>query len=153
MSSVKIVSKNKKAFFDYFIVERFEAGIVLCGTEVKSIRKGAVNLKDSFISVKDGEAYIKNMHISPYEQGNIFNKDPLRERKLLLHKKEIMHLIGLSAQQGYTIIPLSLYFSNSNVKVEIALARGKKLHDKRASMAEKSAKREIDRAIKNNFSK
>lgn len=148
MASIKIAAKNKKAYFDYFIIEKFEAGIVLKGTEVKSVRKGSVNLKDSFVSLTASEAYIKNMHISPYEYGNIFNTDPLRERKLLLHKREIMRLIGLSAQQGYTLVPLSIYFKDSTVKVEIALAKGKKLYDKRHDMAEKSAKREIDRAIK-----
>lgn len=148
MASVKIAAKNKKAYFDYFIVEKFEAGIVLKGTEVKSVRKGAVNLKDSFVSLNGTEVYIKNMHISPYEYGNVFNAEPLRERKLLLHKKEIIRLEGLSAQQGYTIVPLSLYFKDSRVKVEIALAKGKKLYDKRQDMAQKSAKREIDRAFK-----
>ncbi len=145
---VKIVAKNKQAYHLYFIEDKLEAGIELFGTEVKSIRMGKLNLKDSWVSIEKGEAFIKGMHISPYEKGNIFNKDPLRERKLLLHKQEIHKLLGLSQQDGYSIIPLSVYFSGSRVKVEIALAKGKKLYDKRESAAQRDAKRNIDRTLK-----
>ena len=145
---VKIVAKNKQAYHLFFIEDKLEAGIELFGTEVKSIRMGKLNLKDSWISIDKGEAFIKGMHISPYEKGNIFNKDPLRERKLLLHKQEINKLLGLSQREGYSIIPLSVYFSGSRVKVEIALAKGKKLYDKRESAAQRDAKRNIDRALK-----
>lgn len=148
MNGVKIITKNRQAHHEYFIEETFEAGIELVGTEVKSVRMGHVNLKDSWISIDNGEAFIKGMHISPYEKGNIFNKDPLRERKLLLHKSEIIHLLGKVQKAGLSIIPLSLYFKGSNIKAEIALARGKKLHDKRDSAAERDAKRNIDRALK-----
>lgn len=148
MNGVKIITKNRQAHHEYFIEETFEAGIELVGTEVKSVRMGHVNLKDSWISIDNGEAFIKGMHISPYEKGNIFNKDPLRERKLLLHKSEIMQLLGKVQRAGLSIIPLSLYFKGSNIKAEIALARGKKLHDKRDSAAERDAKRNIDRALK-----
>lgn len=148
MNGVKIITKNRQAHHEYFIEETFEAGIELVGTEVKSVRMGHVNLKDSWISIDNGEAFIKGMHISPYEKGNIFNKDPLRERKLLLHKSEIMQLLGKVQKAGLSIIPLSLYFKGSNIKAEIALARGKKLHDKRDSAAERDAKRNIDRALK-----
>ena len=144
----KIITQNRKAYHDYFVDEKYEAGIALFGTEVKSLRNGAVNLKDSYCSVKDGELYIVGMHISPYEKGNIFNREPLRDRKLLMHKKEIMKLGGLVSQKGYTLVPLSLYFSGKNVKVEVGLCRGKKLYDKRDSAAEKQANREIDRRIK-----
>lgn len=146
--AVKIVAKNKQAYHLYFIEDKLEAGIELFGTEVKSIRMGKLNLKDSWVSIEKGEAFIKGMHISPYEKGNIFNKDPLRERKLLLHKQEIHKLLGLSQQDGYSIIPLSVYFSGSRVKVEIALAKGKKLYDKRESAAQRDAKRNIDRTLK-----
>lgn len=146
--SKKIISNNKKAYHDYFIDEKMEAGIELFGTEVKSVRAGAVNLKDSYVSLKTGEAILIGMHISPYEQGNIFNRDPLRERRLLLHKKEIMRLIGKTKEKGYSLIPLSVYFSGSHVKVELGLARGKKSYDKRESIAERDAKRSMDRAVK-----
>ncbi len=142
------VAQNKKAYHEYFVDETYEAGISLFGTEVKSIREGRVNLKDSYVSVKTGEAYLIGMHISPYEKGNIFNKDPLRERKLLLHKREINKLIGLTAQEGYTLIPLKMYFKGSYVKVLLGLCRGKKNYDKRASIAERDAKRKIDRVLK-----
>ena len=146
--SIKIVAKNSKAFHDYFIEDRYETGIELAGTEVKSIRQGNVNLKDSFCIIKDGEISVLGMHISPYEKGNIFNKDPRRNRKLLMHKREIMRLFGKIKQDGYSLIPLSIYFKGPYVKLEIGLARGKKLYDKRDSAAKKDAKREIDRAMK-----
>ena len=146
--SIKIIAKNAKAFHDYFIEDRYETGIELAGTEVKSIRQGNVNLKDSFCIIKDGEISVLGMHISPYEKGNIFNKDPRRNRKLLMHKREIMRLFGKIKQDGYSLIPLSIYFKGSLVKLEIGLARGKKLYDKRDSAAKKDAKREIDRAMK-----
>ncbi|MBQ9736887.1 MAG: SsrA-binding protein SmpB [Clostridia bacterium] len=142
------VAQNKKAYHEYFVDETYEAGISLFGTEVKSVREGRVNLRDSYVSVKTGEAYLIGAHISPYEKGNIFNKDPLRERKLLLHKREINKLIGLTAQQGYTLIPLKMYFKGSYVKILLGLCRGKKNYDKRASIAERDAKRKIDRAMK-----
>ncbi len=144
----KIVAQNKKARHDYFIEETFEAGIALSGTEVKSIRMGRVNLKESFVDIKGGEIFVIGMHISPYEQGNIFNPDPLRERKLLMHKREILRLFGQTQEKGLTLVPLSLYLKNSKVKMELALARGKKLYDKRADIAAKDAARKIDRAIK-----
>lgn len=144
----KLISNNKKAFHDYFIDEKIEAGIELFGTEVKSVRTGNVNLKDSYVSLRTGEAILIGMHISPYEQGNIFNRDPLRERRLLLHKKEIMRLIGKTKEKGYSLIPLSVYFLGSKVKVELGLARGKKAYDKRESIAERDAKRSMDRAVK-----
>lgn len=144
----KQVTANKKAWHDYFVDERFEAGIELVGTEVKSIRQGQVNLKDSYCSFKDGELFVLGMHISPYEKGNIFNKDPMRKRKLLMHKREIMNLFGRTKQDGYALIPLSVYFKDSKVKIELGLCRGKKLHDKRASIASRDAKREIDRVMK-----
>lgn len=144
----KIIAQNKKAYHDYFVEDRYEAGIALYGTEVKSLRKGAVNLKDAYCSITDGEVFVIGMHISPYEFGNIFNRDPLRERKLLLHKKEILKLHGLLTQKGLTLIPLSLYFSGPNVKVELGLCRGKKLYDKRASIAEAESDREIERRMK-----
>ena len=145
---MKTLCENRKARHDYFIEETFEAGISLCGTEVKSIRKGAANLKDSFVSFHDGEAFIKNMHVSPYEQGNIFNRDPLRDRRLLLHKREINYLFGAVKQKGFSVIPLSIYLKDSLVKVQIGLARGKKLYDKRNDMAERDAKRNMDRELK-----
>ena len=144
----KIIAQNKKAYHDYFVDEKYEAGIALFGTEVKSIRAGAVNLKDSYCSFKNGELYVLGMHVSPYEKGNIFNREPLRERKLLMHKRELMKLWGLVSQKGYTLIPLSLYFSGKNVKVEIGLCRGKKLYDKREDMAKNAAKRDMERAFK-----
>jgi SsrA-binding protein len=142
------ITKNRKAFFDYFILESIEAGIELCGTEVKSIRQGNVNLKDAWCDVENGELLVKQMHISPYEKGNIFNKDPIRPRKLLVHKKEIMRFVGLVKQQGVTIIPLSMYFKGSLVKMQIGICKGKKSYDKRETMAIRSANRDIDRALK-----
>lgn len=146
--SKKIVTNNKKAYHDYFIEEKIEAGIELFGTEVKSVRAGTVNLKDSYVSLKTGEAILIGMHISPYEQGNIFNRDPMRERRLLLHKKEIARLIGKTKETGYSLIPLSVYFSGSLVKIELGLAKGKKAYDKRDAIAERDAKRNMDRAVK-----
>lgn len=146
--SVKIVAKNSKAYHDYFIEDKYEAGIELAGTEVKSIRLGHVNLKDSFCVVKDGEMSVIGMHISPYEKGNIFNKDPLRQRRLLMHKREILRLFARIKQDGYSLIPLSIYFRGPRVKLELGLAKGKKLYDKRDSAAARDAKREMDRAIK-----
>ena len=146
--SVKVVAKNSKAYHDYFIEEKYEAGIELAGTEVKSIRQGHVNLKDSFCIVKDGEMSVLGMHISPYEKGNIFNKDPLRPRRLLMHKREILRLFGRIQQDGYSLIPLSIYFRGPRVKLEIGLAKGKKLYDKREASASRDAKREMDRAMK-----
>lgn len=148
--SFKTVAKNKKAFHDYFVLEKMEAGIELCGTEVKSIRQGKVNLKESWCSIVDGQLLINGMHISPYEQGNVFNKDPLRVRRLLMHKKEIMKLLDAVKQDGYSLIPLSIYFKGSILKVQIGLCKGKKLYDKRSSMAEKDARRNIERSIKEN---
>ena len=145
---IKTVAQNRKAFHEYFVEERFEAGISLAGTEVKSIRQGKLNLKDSYCVVKNGELFVRGMHISPYEQGNIFNKDPMRDRVLLMHKREIMRLFGRVKQDGMAIIPLSVYFSGPHVKVEIGLCKGKKLHDKRDAAAERDAKRVIDRALK-----
>ena len=144
----KLIAKNKKAYFDYFILSTFEAGIELYGTEVKSIRNGAVNLKDSFCSIDDGELFAKGLHISPYEKGNIFNRDPLRDKKLLMHKREIMSLLGKIKQDGLTLIPLSLYFSGSKVKVELGLCKGKKLYDKRETIAKKEADRNIAANLK-----
>ena len=147
-NSVKVIAKNKKATHDYFIIESYETGIELFGTEVKSVRQGKVSLNDSYASVQDGEVYLKHMNISPYEQGNIFNKDPLRDRKLLLHKKEIRKLIGQIQQQGYALIPTSVYLKGSLVKVSLALAKGKKLYDKRDDMAKRDSKQSMDRAFK-----
>ena len=146
--AVKQVARNQKAYHDYFIEEKFEAGIELAGTEVKSIRMGNVNLKDSFCLIKDGQLSVLGMHISPYEKGNIFNKDPRRPRRLLMHKREIMRLYGKVKQDGYALIPLSVYFRGSLVKVEVALCKGKKLYDKRQDAANKDARRQIDRAMK-----
>lgn len=146
--NTKTIAQNKKAFHDYFVIESMEAGIELCGTEVKSIRNGRVNLKDSWCSIDDGELYIKGMHISPYEQGNIFNRDTMRVRRLLMHKREIMRLFGTVKQDGYSLIPLSLYFKGSKVKVQLGLCKGKKLYDKREDMAARDAKRDMQRAIK-----
>ncbi len=147
--SIKVVSQNKKAYADYFIDETIEAGIVLTGTEVKSLRQGKANLKDSYVIIKDNEAWLLNCHISPYSHGNIYNHDPLRTRKLLLHRKEIERLRGKIQQQGYTLIPLKLYFKGSYVKVEIGLARGRKKYEKRDIIKKKEAQREIERALKN----
>lgn len=146
--SLKTISQNKKAYHDYFILESYEAGIELSGTEVKSIRNQKVNLKDSWCSVVDGELFINGMHIGQYEQGNIFNRDPLRVRRLLMHKKEIMKLLGLVKQDGCALIPLSLYFKGSKVKVQVGLCKGKKLHDKRAEIAKRDAQRSMQIAIK-----
>ena len=145
---VKEITSNRKAFHEYFVLERFEAGIELAGTEVKSIRAGNVNLKDAFCTIKDGELFVRGMHISPYEHGNIFNKDPSRNRRLLLHKREIMRLLGAVKQEGLALVPLSMYFKGSLVKVQLGLCRGKKLHDKRETAAKRDAARAIDRALK-----
>ena len=148
MANMKTIAQNKKARHDYFVEETYEAGIELCGTEVKSLRAGRVNLKDSWCSIVDGEIFVNGMHISPYEQGNIFNRDPMRVRKLLMHKKEILKLYGTVKQTGYSLIPISLYVKDSKVKLQVGLCKGKKLYDKRADMAERSAKRDMERAIK-----
>ena len=145
---VKKIADNRKAFHDYFVLERFEAGIELAGTEVKSIRAGKVDLKDSFCFVKEGELFVRGMHVSPYEHGNIFNKDPVRVRRLLMHKREIVRLQARVMQDGVALIPLSLYFKDSRVKVELGLCKGKKLYDKRQSDADRETKRSIDRAMK-----
>ncbi len=144
----KTIAENRKAFHDYFVLERFEAGIELAGTEVKSIRAGQVNLKDSYCTIKDGELFVHSMHVSPYEHGNIFNKDPVRPRRLLMHKREIVKLNARVMQDGVALIPLSLYFKDSRVKVELGLCKGKKLYDKRDSDAERQSKRDIDRMMK-----
>ena len=146
--TTKIIAKNKKAYFDYFVLSTYEAGIELFGTEVKSIRQGTMHLKEAWCQIKDGELWIKQMHISPYEQGNIFNKDPLRPRKLLMHKREINYLFGKVKQDGFALIPLSVYLKGSRVKIEVALAKGKKLYDKREDAAKKDAKRQMDRVMK-----
>lgn len=148
MANMKTIAQNKKARHDYFVEETYEAGIELCSTEVKSLRAGRVNLKDSWCSIVDGEIFVNGMHISPYEQGNIFNRDPMRVRRLLMHKKEILKLYGTVKQTGYSLIPISLYFKDSKVKLQVGLCKGKKLYDKRADMAERSAKRDMERAIK-----
>ena len=142
------VAKNKKAWHDYHVLEQFEAGIELFGTEVKSIRQGRVNLKESWCGIKNGEIFVNSMHISPYEQGNIYNRDPLRPRRLLMHKREITRLFGESRQQGLAIIPLSLYFKNGRAKLSIGLCKGKKLYDKRDSQAQRDAKRDIERGFR-----
>ena len=142
------IAENRKAKHDYFVLESYEAGIELVGTEVKSIRQGGVNLKDSWCSIDKGELYVRGMHISPYEKGNIFNRDPMRVRKLLMHKKEINKLYGTLKQEGLSLIPLSLYFKDSKVKVQLGLCKGKKLYDKREDAAKRDAKREIDRNMK-----
>ena len=146
--NIKTISTNKKAFHDYFIEESMEAGIELTGTEVKSLRAGGVNLRDAWCSIDHGEMLLCGMHISPYDHGNIFNRDPLRVRRLLLHKREIMRLFGLTKQQGFTLIPLSVYFKGSLVKVQVGLCRGKKLYDKREDAARRDMMREADRALK-----
>ena len=145
----KIIAQNKKAFHDYFVDERYEAGIELTGTEIKSIRAGQINLKDSYCEIKGGEIFALGIHVSPYDKGNIFNGDPLRDRRLLMHKREIMKLQGLVGQKGFTLVPLSVYFSGSLAKVEIGLCRGKKLYDKRESDAKREAERNIERFSKN----
>lgn len=147
-SGVKQIAANRKAFHDYFVLDRFEAGIELFGTEVKSIRAGAVNLKDSFCVVKNGELFLRGMHVSPYEKGNIFNRDPVRVRRLLMHKREIARLGARLAQDGAALIPLSVYLKDSRVKVELGLCKGKKLHDKRGAEAERAARRDMDRSMK-----
>ena len=146
--SIKLVANNKKAYHDYFIDEKYEAGIELFGTEVKSIRMGKCSVKEAFVKIDRGEMYVCGMHISPYEKGNIFNKDPLRVRRLLLHKYEIMKLNGKIAEKGYTLVPLQVYFKGSLVKVEVGLARGKKLYDKRADIAKKDQRRELEKEFK-----
>lgn len=146
--NIKVLAQNKKAIHDYFIDEVYEAGIVLSGTEVKSVRMGKVNLKDSFARIENNEVFLYNMHISPYEKGNIFNKDPLRTRKLLLNRQEINKLTGYVTQKGYTLVPLRVYLKHGLVKVELAVARGKKLYDKREDIAKRDAKREIERHFK-----
>ncbi len=147
-ASVKLIANNKKAFHDYFIEDKYEAGIALFGTEIKSLRMGKCSVKESYIRIENGEAFIFGMHISPYEKGNIFNKDPLRTRKLLLHKQEIRKLNGKLTEQGYTVVPLQVYLKGSLVKVEIGLAKGKKLYDKRQDIARKDARREAEREFK-----
>ena len=147
-SGTKLIAPNKKVRHDYFVMETYEAGIELFGTEVKSIRRGQVNLKDSYCYVDKGELFVSGMHISPYEQGNIFNKDPMRIRRLLMHKKEINKLLGLVTQQGLTLVPLSMYFRGSRVKLEVGLCKGKKLYDKRDSEAARQSGRDIERAMK-----
>ena len=147
-TGTKQIAANRKAFHEYFVLERYEAGIELAGTEVKSLRAGTVNMKDSYCTVKNGELFIRSLHISPYEKGNIFNKDPVRPRRLLMHKREIAKLNAAVMQDGVAIIPLSLYFKDSRVKVEIGLCKGKKLYDKRADIAQKDAKRTMERALK-----
>ena len=145
---IKLVANNKKAYHDYFIDDKYEAGIELFGTEVKSVRMGKCSVKEAFVKIDNGQVYVYGMHISPYEKGNIFNKDPLRVRKLLLHKSEIMKLNGKVTQKGYTLVPLEVYFKGSLVKVEIGLARGKKLYDKRADLAKKDQRRELEKDFK-----
>ena len=145
---VKIAAQNRKAHHDYYVEEKYEAGIELAGTEVKSVRAGTLNLKDSYCSVKEGELFVHGMRISPYEKGNIFNKDPVRPRRLLMHKREIRKLHALVKQDGYTLVPLSVYFKDSRVKVEVGLCKGKKNYDKRDAAAQRDAKREMDRAMK-----
>lgn len=144
----KIIAENRKARHEYFVLESYEAGIELVGTEVKSIRQGAVNLKDAWCSIDNGEIFVRGMHISPYEKGNIFNRDPLRNRKLLMHKREINKLFGTVKQDGLSLIPLSIYFKDSRVKMQVGLCKGKKLYDKRADAAKRDANREIDRNLK-----
>ena len=146
--SKKLVANNKKAFFDYFIEDTYEAGISLHGTEVKSLRMGKCSIKESFVRIENGEVYVYNMHISPYEKGNIFNKDPLRVKKLLLHRYEINKLVGAMQQKGFTLVPLSIYFKGSLVKVELGVARGKKLYDKRQDIAKKDQRREAEKDFK-----
>ncbi len=151
MPNTKLIAKNPNAYHNYEIIEKIEAGIVLTGTEIKSIRKGKVNLKDSFANIKNGECFVIGMHISPYEFGNIYNKDPLRDRKLLLNRSEINKLIGKVQTKGYSLVPISLYFKGSYVKVELGIGKGKKLYDKRADIAKKDAERKIAIALKGNY--
>ena len=145
---IKIAAQNRKAFHDYFVEDKYEAGIELFGTEVKSVRAGTLNLKDAYCTVKDGELFVQGMHISPYEKGNIFNREPMRTRRLLMHKREIRKLHALIKQDGYTLVPLSVYFKDARVKVEIGLCKSKKNYDKRAATAQRDARREIDRTMK-----
>ena len=147
-AGTKVIAVNRKARHDYFVEDTYECGIALAGTEVKSLRAGTVNLKDAYCIIKDGELFVISMHISPYEKGNIFNRDPMRQRKLLMHRREINRLFGLVKQDGYSLIPLSLYFKGSRVKVEMGLCKGKKLHDKRETTARRDAAREMDRTMK-----
>ncbi len=149
--SKKLIANNKKVFHDYFIEETYEAGIVLHGTEVKSLRMGKCSIKESFLRIENGEMWIYGMHISPYEKGNIFNKDPLRTRKLLLHRSEIMKLVGKVKEKGYTLVPIEVYFKDGKAKIEIGLAKGKKLYDKREDIAKKDMKREAEREFKQRF--
>ena len=151
MAATKIVALNRKARHEYFVLENIEAGIELVGTEVKSIRMGEVNLKDSWVNIQNGEAYVMGMHVSPYEKGNIFNRDPIRARRLLLHKREIRKLHQEIKIKGLTLIPLSIYFKNSNVKIELGICKGKKLYDKRDSAAERDARRTIDLTMKEQY--
>ena len=148
---MKLICQNKKASFDYFLLDTYEAGIKLTGTEIKSIRNGKVNLKDTYVNIKNAEVFVYGMHISPYEFGNIYNKDPLRTRKLLLNRREINKLIGMINQKGVSLVPISMYFKGNKVKLEIGIGKGKKLYDKREDMAKKDAKRNIERALKNNY--
>lgn len=148
MEGIKLIANNKKAYHDFFILDKYEAGIELVGTEVKSLRMGKCSLKESFIRIDKGEVFVYNMHISPYEKGNIFNRDPLRVRKLLLHKAEINKMLGKTAEKGFTVVPLQVYFKKGKVKMEIALAQGKKLYDKRESIAKKDQRRETERDFK-----
>ena len=150
-TGTKQIAANRKAFHDYFILERYEAGIELAGTEVKSLRAGTVNMKDSYCTIKNGEIFIRSLHISPYEKGNIFNKDPVRPRRLLMHKREILKLNARVMQDGVALIPLSLYFKDSRVKVELGLCKGKKLYDKRSDEAKREAQRDIDRTVKEKY--
>ena len=145
---IKQIASNRKAYHDYFVEDKYEAGIELCGTEVKSIRMGHVNLKDAFCIVKDGQMMVHGMHVSPYEKGNIFNRDPLRARRLLMHKKEILRLYGKVKQDGYALVPLSIYFKGPRIKLEVGLCKGKKLYDKRDAAAARNAKREMERHMK-----
>ncbi len=147
-SGVKIAAQNRKAYHDYFVEEKYEAGIELAGTEVKSIRAGTLNLKDAWCSIKNGELFVNQMHISPYDHGNIFNKDPMRVRRLLMHRREIRKLQALVQREGYALVPLAVYFKNARVKLEIGLCKGKKNYDKRDAQAQKDARREMDRALK-----
>jgi len=149
--SIKVMARNREAYHEYFVEEEMEAGIELCGTEVKSIRQGTLNLKDAWCGIKDGQLILNQMHISPYEHGNIFNRDPRRPRRLLMHRREIMRLFEKVKQDGYSIIPLTVYFKGSLVKVKIGLCKGKKLYDKRQSAAERDAKRQVDRAMKERY--
>lgn len=146
--NIKTIQTNKKAFHDYFVIESMEAGIELFGTEIKSIRAGGVNLKDSWCEIEQGEVFVNQLHISPYDHGNIYNRDPYRPKKLLLHKREIMRLFGMLKQQGITLVPLSLYFKGSRVKVQLGVCKGKKIYDKREAIAKRDAERDIERSLK-----